>query len=155
MTGSRNPRVGENQARSRGRVLLAEDDDAFRQLVADVLMREGYRVTAVASGVELFYMLTVHPADSYDVVLSDVRMSGFTGLEVLAATPPGERPPFVLFSGFADAETSGAAMRAGVSAFLSKPFDLRELAPLLDVAVSTYRRDRKAKPEPSPGGETR
>ncbi len=142
MSAARDERPNPRE-RSRGRVLLAEDDEDFRDLLTDVLMAEGYRVTAVASGVELFYMLTVHPRDSYDVVLSDVRMRGFSGLEVLVATPPHERPPFVLFSGFADAATSSAALGAGVSAFLSKPFELSELAPLLDVAVAESRRGRQ------------
>jgi response regulator NasT len=117
-------------------VLLAEDDDAFRELIATVLTDEGYQVSTVSSGVDLVCALSPRSVDRYDVVVSDIRMRGISGLDVLVATPRESRPPFVLISGFADEAMRRAAVRAGVAAFVSKPFELHTLAPILDVAIA-------------------
>ncbi|HEX8537239.1 MAG TPA: response regulator, partial [Cystobacter sp.] len=61
-------------------------------------------------------------------ILSDIRMPGRTGLEVLAQTQAaGLACPVILLSSFADEETREEARRLGVRAFLDKPVDLEVL----------------------------
>jgi DNA-binding response OmpR family regulator len=113
------------------RVLLAEDDHAFRAVVREALEADGYQVTDVATGRALLAALAEaralpdHPG--WDLVLSDVRMPGLGGLDVLErhyAHDPDAR--FLLFTAFGDAATHARASEFGVEV-LDKPFELDEL----------------------------
>jgi DNA-binding response OmpR family regulator len=119
------------------RLLLAEDDGPFRFLLTSALRKDGYQVVAVSNGVDLMDVLgdslsldgTFAP---FDLVLSDLRMPGWPGMEGLAKVSrnPG-MPPFILFTAFADEDTHKRALEIGALTLLDKPFDidyLRELA---------------------------
>ncbi|QRK09652.1 response regulator [Archangium violaceum] len=115
------------------RILLAEDDDEMRSLLTLTLAREGYAVVALEDGFELSNYVSLTqvcggPLLPPDLILSDVRMPGHTGLDVLAqAQSAGLSCPVILLSAFADDGTREAAMRLGASAFLDKPVDLELL----------------------------
>jgi CheY-like chemotaxis protein len=71
-----------------------------------------------------------------DLIVSDVRMPGCTGLEVLARLRQrGLECPVLLLSAFADAETHAEARRLGARALLDKPVDLDVLRAAVDAAV--------------------
>jgi len=118
------------------RLLLAEDDAAFRFLLASALRKDGYQIVAVSNGVDLIDILgdslsrdgTLAP---FDIVLSDVRMPGWPGLEGLAELSCNPAmPPFILFTAFGDEETHKRALDIGALTLLDKPFDvdyLREI----------------------------
>ena len=120
------------QSRRRPRILLVEDDEALRSLIASELRRDGYRVIACEDGLEL-----VHRIDAYrelgiplgvSLVISDVRMPKISGLELLELTREVPlKVPFILISAFADMETRIEASHLSVSAFLSKPFEIDQL----------------------------
>jgi CheY-like chemotaxis protein len=117
-------------------VLLAEDDGAFRYLLAQVLRNDGYHVVAVSNGVDLMDILGDSLSSDgtfarFDLVLSDLRMPGWPGLDALAkfGQSPG-MPPLILFTAFGDEETHRRALELGALTLLDKPFDvdyLREL----------------------------
>ncbi|QRN98831.1 response regulator [Archangium violaceum] len=115
------------------RILLAEDDDEMRALLTLTLARAGYAVVALEDGFELSdYVLLTQvcggPLLAPDLILSDVRMPGRTGLEVLVQVQAcGLACPVVILSAFADGETREEARRLGVNAVLDKPVDLEEL----------------------------
>ena len=69
------------------RLLVADDDAVARDLLGEVLTREGYEVRAAANGAEA---LAVCETDAIDLALVDLRMPGLDGLAVLAAN---QRPP--------------------------------------------------------------
>jgi CheY-like chemotaxis protein len=119
------------------RLLLAEDDGAFRYLLASELRKDGYEVVAVSNGVGLIDIL----GDSlsrdgslarFDLVLSDLRMPGWPGLEALAkfGHSPG-MPPFILFTAFGDEKIHKRALDIGALTLLDKPFDLDYLRELV------------------------
>ncbi len=114
-------------------ILLAEDDEELRSLLTLALARAGHQVVALEDGYELSDYVSLTqvcggPLTAPDVILSDVRMPGRTGLEVLAqAQASGLNCPVVLLSSFADDETRDEARRLGVKAFLDKPVDLEVL----------------------------
>lgn len=127
--GTREARQGTPQRR---RVLLAEDDHDFRELLAVALRDAGYAVTTCATGMELVDRLSAYLLDDggerFDVVVSDVRMPGVTGMEVLGGLgEPGRRPPVILFTAFGDRETHELARRLGAVAMLDKPFTVDAL----------------------------
>jgi len=115
------------------RVLLAEDDSELRALIAQALRGDGYQVLEVADGAALVDRLAEAVSadgslDGFDLVVSDIRMPGFTAIDVLSAMRPFlARTPVVLITAFGDARTHERAKKLGASAVIDKPFDLDEL----------------------------
>lgn len=105
-------------------VLIAEDDGALRGMLADVFVKAGYRVTEVASGHGMFEVIATH---SFSLIISDVLMPGFTGLEVVEAMRADPDPtPVILMSAYAGPDLHARARRLGAVAF-DKPFDIDDL----------------------------
>jgi two-component system response regulator (stage 0 sporulation protein F) len=119
------------------RILLAEDDGPFRFLLSSVLRKEGYQVVGVSTGVDLLDVLdaSVGPeptCQAFDLVLSDVRMPGWPGLEGLARLGHDPAmPPFILFTAFGDEEAHERAIEIGAVTLLDKPFDIDQLRDLV------------------------
>ena len=116
-----------------GRLLVAEDSSAFRYLLASALRADGHDVVEVSNGVDLMDMLggSLIPewgAAPFDLVLSDVRMPGWSGIDALASL--GHEfplPPVVLMTAFGDDELHRRAKSAGAMAVLDKPIDVDDL----------------------------
>jgi CheY-like chemotaxis protein len=123
-------------AKAKQRVLLAEDDQELRWLIAHALRGDGFDVYEVGDGLELLdrlgnSLMDTLELDSIDLIVSDVRMPGWTGLEVLAGlNSAGCQTPVVLITAFGDPEVHAAGKRLGAAAVLDKPFDLNELTTL-------------------------
>jgi two-component system phosphate regulon response regulator PhoB len=117
-----------------GRILLAEDNEAMRSLLVGALREEGHEVTAVENGTSLLRLLNRGPqipaaADTpFDLIVSDLRMPGPNGLDVLALMrPTWPRVPVILITAFGDEEVYGRASRLGLSEVIDKPFDVEML----------------------------
>ena len=125
------PRTG------RWRVLLAEDDCAMRELLTSALTADGYEVIAACDGTELIRHLHEVATEPYGresvaVVISDVRMPNFDGLDVLAALRCAHwYTPVILITAFGDAATHRDAHDFGAVAVLDKPFALESLQNLV------------------------
>jgi CheY-like chemotaxis protein len=116
----------------RPRVLLAEDDDAMRQLLAKALDADGYTAVECRDGVDLVGHLAAlgwcQAALGFDAIISDVLMPGWTGLEILEALHDRAGfPPVILITAFGNNGTHARAEKAGVTAVLDKPFAIDEL----------------------------
>jgi CheY-like chemotaxis protein len=130
--GGRDDAASEKALRrkNRMRVLLAEDDDEMRALLAQVLEKEGYDVIEASDGSELidFVGLAVSVPDiesAPDVIISDHRMPGWSGLEVLAGVRSlGSAVPFILITAFGNARLRDQAMRMGATAVIDKPVEV-------------------------------
>ena len=115
------------------RILLAEDDDDMRRLLAGSLRRIGCEVMEARNGADLLClissrMLGPHEKCPIDLVITDVRMPFATGLEVLAALR--ERicsTPVILITAFGDEVTHAEARRLGAVAVFDKPFQIDDL----------------------------
>ena len=120
-------------ANDRTRVLLAEDDPAFRSTMSLILGGDGYEVVEVADGSGVLDELVDSLSDesslrSFDVIITDVRMPGFSGMDVLRAVRGlPEAPPVILMTAFGNKETHREAHRLGALTVLDKPFDLEDL----------------------------
>jgi len=117
--------------KSRRAVLLAEDDMEMRLMLSEFLQREGWSVIECKDGADLLTqvepLLQGEEGVEYDLMVTDIRMPGATGMEVVEgiAHLPG-CPPIILFTAFGDAETHARARELGVAAILDKPFDMRD-----------------------------
>ncbi|MDK9716286.1 MAG: sigma-54 dependent transcriptional regulator [Trichlorobacter sp.] len=101
------------------RILLVEDDATFRSLLAAILDDEGYELVEREDGKAALKTLQ---GQSFDLVLSDLRLPGLNGLDLFRrAQTEGIAPPFVLLTAFGTVEEAVAAMKEGVADFLTKP----------------------------------
>jgi len=108
------------------RVLLVEDDDDNRELMAEVLEASGHHVLSAASGPEGLRTLS---EQTVDVVVTDVGMPGMGGLEVAkAAKAIAPAVPVVVVTGWAEREDIQRARGREVDAILIKPVDPDALA---------------------------
>lgn len=122
----------------RALVLLAEDDDELRSLLATVLRKDGHEVAEARTGVELLRALEAGAGGGClpDVVVSDVQMPGLTGLEVASALRlAASRVPIVLITAFGDDDAHGRARELG-AIMLDKPFDLGALRATVRAVLS-------------------
>src|SRR5512134_1873407 len=107
------------------RVLLVEDDDDNRELMAEVLAASGCEVLSAASGQDGLKTLAEH---SVDVVVTDVGMPGMGGLEMArAAKAIAPRVPVVVVTGWAERDDIARARGREVDAVLVKPVDPEQL----------------------------
>jgi len=130
-------------------VLLAEDDTAFRSLLARLLRVRGFRVTEARDGEELLELFASplerhEPLPRFDVVLSDVQMPKFTALDVMLATRQVRRTTkVVLMTAFGSEAVKNLAMQRGVFCILEKPCDLTRLCGLLESMVGEDATERR------------
>ncbi len=101
------------------KVLIVDDDPVVSSSFDRVLSGKGYAVIKAASGAEALEKLN---AEHYDLVYTDIRMPGMSGIEV-AERVKASQPwlPVVIVTGFGSEENEARATAAGVSAFLHKP----------------------------------
>ena len=123
-----------------GRVLLVEDDAAHRETLARHLNRCGHLVTAVADAESALSRF----ADALpDLVLTDVRMPGLSGLDLLERLrADADTPPVIVMTAFGDMQGAIDAMRAGAYDYLPKPLDLDQL----DAVLERCLRERQPAP---------
>ncbi|MEU1186672.1 response regulator transcription factor [Streptomyces sp. NPDC005859] len=106
-------------------VLLAEDDRAIRNALERALALEGYRVTAVADGVEALAHAHKNPPD---VLVLDVMMPGIDGLQVCRVLrAEGDRTPILMLTALVETADRIAGLDAGADDYVVKPFDVEEV----------------------------
>ena len=107
------------------RILIAEDESAFRETAAEFLRDAGYEVEAVGDGKTAWEAFR---KGLHDVVLSDIRMPGLDGLELLLKIKDlVPAVPVIIITAHGSIETAIKALRLGAIDYLQKPCDLEEL----------------------------
>ena len=107
------------------RILIVDDDPGQRSLLDSFLRSQGFETVVVDSGERALETLR---AGKFDMMISDVRMPGLTGLETLRrARKEHAALPVLLVTAFTDVRDVVAAMRDGAVNYLAKPIDLDEL----------------------------
>lgn len=122
-------------------VLLAEDDADLRGLLAETLRAEGFAVIECPNGLSLVETLVARLEGGkmpFDLVVSDVRLPGVTGLSVLEGLSEwdelrGQR--MVLITAFGDAHLRELAWRFGAVSLLEKPFEMTALMHVVRGAI--------------------
>ncbi|ATB36076.1 sigma-54-dependent Fis family transcriptional regulator [Cystobacter fuscus] len=109
----------------KGSVLLVDDDPAVAKVLGALLVQAGLTVQTAARGDEALALLGRKPID---VVVSDVRMPGMGGLELLAEVQRGwPDVPVILLTAHGTVPLAVEAMKAGAADFALKPFDREEI----------------------------
>ena len=112
-------------------VLVVEDEEKLRRVIELQLKTAGYEVEQAGSAEEAFKR-----ADRADVILTDLRLPGQSGLELLTSLRNQDsRTPIIVMTAFGSIETAVEAMKAGAVDFLPKPFSLDHLMTVIDKAL--------------------
>ena len=107
------------------RVLVVDDEQVIREVLADFLSMEGFIVRTAGDGSEALVELS---RDHYDLVLSDLKMPQVGGLELLAAVQKhAPSVVVVIMTGFGTIETAIDAMKKGAYDYILKPFKVDEV----------------------------
>ena len=123
------------------RICLIDDDASARGALERVLTGEGYEVVSEADGSR---GLATALEEDFDCVLTDLRMPGVSGLELID-TLRNELPnlPVMLMTAHGTTDTAIEATRRGAFDYILKPFEMEELFPVLARAAAAGRRGRE------------
>ena len=114
-------------------LLVADDDPAVRESLERVLTREGYDVVLAPDGQAALERLQ---GGGIDLVLSDLKMPGLTGLELLPkAKAVAPDVDFIMLTAFGTVEEAVKAMKDGAADFLTKPFQRAQLIKVVRQAL--------------------
>ena len=126
----------------KGLVHIVDDDEAVRDSMELLLSSSGYETNAYPSA-EAFLAAPRAPGPA--CVVSDIRMPGIDGVQLLdRLRAEAEPPPVILITGHGDVPLAVQAMKRGASDFLEKPFDAARLIAAIDTALEGARADREA-----------
>jgi two-component system response regulator AtoC len=125
----------------RSRVLVVDDEPSIRKVLQAHLSRDGHVVDAAADGAEAIDRLGNEP---YDLVISDLKMPGVGGLELLAfvrENHPGL--PLIVITAHGTVDSAVEALKLGAQDYITKPFDHTELRAAVDKALRAERASRR------------
>ncbi|MBI4509197.1 MAG: sigma-54-dependent Fis family transcriptional regulator [Deltaproteobacteria bacterium] len=121
----------------RGRILVVDDEANARMALAELLREEGYAVETAADG---FKALPKLDEFAPDLVLTDLRMPGMDGIELLRkARDKDPECVAVVMTAFGAVESAVAAMREGAADYLTKPINMDELVLVLERCLERRR----------------
>jgi putative nucleotidyltransferase with HDIG domain len=126
------------------RILLVEDDDLFRATILRSLVKKQFSVSEASNGKIAREMLL---QQTFDLVLSDIQMPHFSGLDLLEWIKKKQPLPVILMTGFSQALETQKAHEAGADDFLAKPF---KEADLMEVVRRHTGVVEEASPPPAP-----
>ena len=116
--------------RTQRRVMIVDDEEGFREGVADLLGMEGYQVSVARDAIEAIRLM---PQFKPEVILLDLRMPLLDGegfMRGMNGLPASARVPVILIS--AKEDLASIASRTGAAGHLSKPFETPQLLSMLD-----------------------
>jgi len=119
------------------KILVVDDELSMREFLDLMLSREGYEVFLATSGRQAVKLIE---KQSFDIVLSDIRLGDLTGLDVLRAAKKQDSDTVViLISAYSTTEIAVEAMNEGAFDFVPKPFDNAELKATIQKALEMKR----------------
>ena len=122
--------------RSRGRVLVVDDDAQIREALTRALVSEGYEVDAAPDGAVATKFIN---GREYDLVLTDIQLPGVNGMALLRLVRQRDLDlPVILMAGAPSIETATQAVEQGALRYLLKPFDSREVVDAVNQGVALY-----------------
>jgi putative two-component system response regulator len=122
----------------KGKILITDDEKDIRELLRDFLEGEGYECQLAANAFEAIEKFKA--AGDFDILMSDIRMPGKTGLDLLDDVKRlNEDVMVIMISAVKDIESAIAAMSKGAYDYVSKPFKLNEVSFVANKALEKRR----------------
>ena len=130
------PEKNQNQ---KGTVLIADDDEAVREMLSAILRKEGFMVNNVECGEDAVYMVQKEPL-KYDILLADLKMPGIDGFELVQSVKSiDDTVVNIIITGNATLDNALKSMREGTFDFIQKPCTYNQVCTVLQRAIE-YRR---------------
>jgi two-component system, sensor histidine kinase and response regulator len=127
----------ENVMKNSPKILIVDDEDAFRMLLAATLEDEGFEVTTAPDGERALELINDH---TFDLALLDVRMPGIDGMEVLQKIRQNSpTTDCIMLTGFQDIELAVNAIKKGAKDFLGKTQSVDELLLRINNVLRAHR----------------
>ena len=116
------------------RILIVDDDKIVRAVLSNLAKKEGFEVAVAEQGEEALEIMRSKPPD---LLITDIRMPGMDGMEVLRqAKDLDQELPVVLITATADVQGAVKAIKAGAHDYLAKPFDKNEVFRVIHRALA-------------------
>src|SRR4051794_13908679 len=126
------------------KILVADDEQNLRRVLAALLRRDGHEVVQAASGLEAIDRLA-----DVDVVITDLRMPGADGMEVLrTANKHHPHTPVIMITAYGSVGQAVEAIKAGAFDYIEKPFEQDAIRTIVDKAIGQAIANRSA-PRPT------
>ncbi len=106
------------------RILVVDDEDAIRDLLIQAVESVGYACEGAATGEAALHTLAAEPAD---VVITDIKMPGMSGIELLREVKARHDADVIIITGYADEYEYESIIELGASDFVGKPFRIKEI----------------------------
>jgi len=107
------------------KILIVDDEEGMRRLLSRILTREGYETIAVGSGEEALQEIA---AEQFDLVITDIQMSGMSGVELLQELKSFDPSlPILVITAYGTVESAVQALRSGAYDYITKPFEGDEI----------------------------
>ena len=121
------------------RILIADDEEAVRGLVARALQMDGHTTVTAQDGAEALEILT-REAGKFDLLLTDIKMPLMDGIALaLAAARDFPKLTIILMTGFADQRERASGLNAIVHDVVTKPFSVADIRKAVTDAVAAKR----------------
>jgi DNA-binding NtrC family response regulator len=122
------------------KILVVDDEEGARELFNTILTDEGYEVTLANNGQDA---LSRMQGDSYDLVVTDIKMPGMDGLQLLQEIRrAGSQADVIMVTAYGEVESYLKAMSLGAAEYINKPIRIKELKRIVHKVLT----ERKARP---------
>ena len=123
--------------KTRGRILIADDDSAFRLATQTLLRRQGFDCESASDAAGAVDLLG---RSEFDLLISDIHMPGNAALELVEKLPQvASALPVILLTGYPSVQSAARSVRLRVVAYLVKPCEVEELLSLAEQAIANHR----------------
>src|SRR5665647_194847 len=124
-------------------ILVVDDELSMREFLKILLEKEGYRVTTAAEGKTA---LALAGKNAFDLMISDIRMPGMSGLDLLTCIKQLQTDiGVIMITAFASPDDAVAAMKNGAFDYITKPFNVEEIKTVIRAVLK-----KKQQTEPAP-----
>ncbi|MCG2722190.1 MAG: sigma-54 dependent transcriptional regulator [Thermodesulfovibrionales bacterium] len=123
--------------RHKGKILIVEDEKSMREILKILLEEENYTVSTASEGLE---GLASIEKDIFDLVITDMKMPGADGFEVLKKVKEiSPETMVIMITAFGTTETAIQAMKLGAYDYIHKPFNIEEIRLIVKKAIEKKR----------------
>ena len=123
------------------RILIIEDDEEMRSLLKDFIEHQGFEADCEEKGT---YALRKLMTESFALIISDIRMSGFNGLDILTGLRKLQPEiPIIVITAFGGEAVQREAYEKGATVYLEKPIDFHELKKLIHKMISLRKENER------------
>ena len=122
------------------KILVVDDEEGARELFNTILTDEGYEVTLANDGRDA---LSCMQGNSFDLVVTDIKMPGMDGLQLLQELrKAGSQADVIMVTAYGEVESYLKAMSLGAAEYINKPIRIKELKRIVNKVLT----ERKARP---------